>query len=71
MLRLKIVTDADNKVKLGIVANLLAKTIITPPKIILNRKKLPHKLELSYTVVAIHTYVANTQYFAWGMSFDA
>ena len=40
-----IITDTYNKVKLCIVMDLLAKTIITPPKITLNSKWLPSSLK--------------------------
>ena len=45
MLRLQIITDTDNKVKLRVVMDLLAKTIITPPKIILNSEYLSRNLK--------------------------
>ena len=44
-LRLEIITDTDNKLKLNVIMDLLAKTIIKPPKIILNIEDLfrsPH-----------------------------
>ena len=45
LFRLQIITDTDNKVKLHVVMDLLAKTIITPPKIILNSEYLPRNLK--------------------------
>ena len=43
--RYKIITDTDNKVKVRVVMDLLAKTIIMPPKIILNSEYLPRNLK--------------------------
>ena len=51
-LRLEIITDTDNKLKLRVVMDLLAKTITTPPKIILNSKYLPRNLK-QYTVTQV------------------
>ena len=42
---LDIITDTDNKVRLRVVMDLLAKIIITPPKIILNSEYLPCNLK--------------------------
>ena len=44
-LRLEIITDTDHEVKPFIVMDLLAKTIITPTKIILTFKCLLHNLK--------------------------
>ena len=49
--RLEIITDTDNKVKLCVIMNLLAKTIIMLPKINLNNKRLPHNIELMAPLV--------------------
>ena len=52
-LRLQIISDTDNKVKLHVVMDLLAKTIITPPKIILNSEYLPPNLNSKLSIVVM------------------
>ena len=45
MFRLEIISDADNKVTLCVIMDLSAKIIITPPKMILHSKCLPHNFK--------------------------
>ena len=60
-LRLQIITDTDNKVKLCVVMDLLAKTIIMPPKIIFDNEYLPCNLKVArnYSYVASTTAINN------------
>ena len=52
MFRFEITTDTDNKVKLRVVMDLLPKTIIMLPKIILDSKHLPCNLKevITFTI---------------------
>ena len=50
--RLEIITDTDNKVKLHVIMDLLAKTIIMLPKINLNNKCLPRNLIWAYGTIS-------------------
>ena len=52
----------DNKVELHIIMDLLARTVITPPKIILNSEYLP--CNLNFTVLQL-VAVLKLKYINW------
>ena len=53
----EIIIYIDHKVQLSVTMNLLAKTIIMPPKIILSIKYLPHNLNPSFQVAMLTVYL--------------
>ena len=63
-LRLQIITDTDNKVKLCVVMDLLAKTIIMPPKIIFNNEYLPRNLNLGHFTLKLLSFTVTQNFLA-------